>query len=867
MRIRRLLPILFLVFISGTLYAQSVLSTRYFDIIYDEEKSAVTATELSTYADDVYTNICTYLGMDIWMKHIPLVIVAPSDTENAYQTNAPYAKILIYDQPFPSLGYWKDTLRGVFTHETFHLVSLNMKGPFLRSIGSVLGDPYTPVYLSLSRSVIEGSAVLYESEGGEGRLNSPLQMAKLLQAKAEGKFPVSYLDITGIRDTRPTGDLTYLFGGAWLKFVRDMYGMEAYRAFLKDCNTMLLPVDFTVWFHKRFGVWPERTWGLFSASVPTISVVQGTDPLAGYGDEVLDSNGRDLLSLESIPGNLLLNGKKISSDETVRGASVNADGSSVLMLITDTDDRYRVRLWKHGSWKTLGVKHVREAMFAGEDVVLLTQNSGEETLVFCDAMGVVQREIPLPADLSLRSLDVLGDGRLLALARWNGKGQFVLLLDVLDGSFVRYPVPDGVEVGSVRTGKDGILLTWAKMGTLSRLAVLNIQDGLVRWQEQDVLGGITQAETVEGIGLVGQGAFFDHTALSVVDESRLTWNTMNVLPERGSLQVPAKVHDRGMPYHAASWLAKGMFLPVVSAVTISGNGFLSLATDGYALGLSRWTSDPMDRLTLLVGSGWNPNDDSLAVVGEASGERWALFGQTSFLESGLSSWALGAGAQIPWNRLVLSNTTWWFGSKKPSGTQSAWHDTLSLGYQGIRRRHEGVHSYGGLSTTASLSFDAQPAMDWSWWNLGLSATVAVPSLLPFHFRQMTVDLPIWWTLSLSPSVYVVLSQSVGCVLYSREIQRGTPVVHLFFRRLNVTLSAEETWLRSFMPENFPLFSPWDIGEKQRSAVLSCTLDTSLNNTALETDSGYLGFSLAYQWGQENPWTFTVLVNLLPSSLS
>jgi hypothetical protein len=346
-----------------------------------------------------------------------------------------------------------------------------------------------------------------------------------------------------------------------------------------------------------------------------------------------------------------------------------------------------VKVWKNGAWETLGVKHAREAVFFDDGIVLLTQNSGEETLVFCDAMGVVQREIPLPADLSLRSLDVLGDGRLLALARWNGKGQFVLLLDVLDGSFVRYPYLTAWS-GSVRTGKDGILLTWAKMGTLSRLAVLNIQDGLVRWQEQDVLGGITQAETVEGIGLVGQGAFFDHTALSVVDESRLTWNTMNVLPERGSLQVPAKVHDRGMPYHAASWLAKGMFLPVVSAVTISGNGFLSLLPMGMP-GLSRLTKDPMDRLTLLVGSGWNPNDDSLAVVGEASGERWALFGQTSFLESGLSSWALGARAQIPWNRLVLSNTTWWFGSKKPSGTQSAWHDTLSLGYQGIRRRTKG----------------------------------------------------------------------------------------------------------------------------------------------------------------------------------
>lgn len=49
--------------------------------------------------------------------------------------------------------------------------------------------------------------------------------------------------------------------------------------------------------------------------------------------------------------------------------------------------------------------------------------------------------------------------------------------------------------------------------------------------------------------------------------------------------------------------------------------------------------------------------------------------------------------------------------------------------------------------------------------------------------------------------------------------------------------------------------------------LAWYIGTSLNNTALAVANGKLGFLLSYTVGNGNPWSFTVLYNLLPSSFT
>jgi hypothetical protein len=93
--------------------------------------------------------------------------------------------------------------------------------------------------------------------------------------------------------------LTYLFEGL-VEVGRDMYGMSV-PGFSEGLQHHAPAVDFTVCSTTLWRM-AVRTGGCFPIRT-TISVVQGTDLLAGYGiGVVLQREG--LLSLESIPVNL-----------------------------------------------------------------------------------------------------------------------------------------------------------------------------------------------------------------------------------------------------------------------------------------------------------------------------------------------------------------------------------------------------------------------------------------------------------------------------------------------------------------------------------------------------------------------------------
>ena len=849
--------------------SQNVIRTNVFDIVYGEE-SAETAHEIAAYADAVFQDICSYLGINVSMSHIPVAIIAGDDTENAYQTTYPYNKILIYDQPYPHMGYWKDTLRGVFAHEAFHLVSLNMKGSFLKGLGAVLGDPYTPVYLVASRSIMEGTAVAYESAYGEGRLNSPLEMAALLQAKLEGRFPVSYLDATGVRDTSPTGNLTYLFGGAWMCDVRARYGKDAYVRFLHDCNNMLLPVDFPVWFKKEFGVWPEESWDAWKASIPLTVVAEATRPLESRRDLLFPSCGGKLLSGTTAGGEVFLDRNRVCSIKNLTGAATNGEGDVVVTFLDGTDafvGKAKV-VYRGGTSKTLDPRHIQEAVFLGERIVLLQNASQHQNILVCNHDGVTKRVIPLPNGMILSSLDAMGEAKLVCIVRIKGIGKAVMTFDLESGRYELFFPPSGVEVGSVSSDGKEILVTWATMGTLSRVAFLDSENGDVRFQDEDVAGGIVRAARTDG-GLVAEGAFFDHTALAFVDVSRLRFRTLVAKTTSGLIgRYPLSEERRSESrYLGWEWLRKGTVIPIFSTVRVEAGTRLSLWENGYAVGLSRISRDPMDTVTFLAGAGWDPVDAKWSAVTEATGKRWSVFGQMDLAEGGIHSWAFGLAMKKAFGSASLKNTVWGWGVGQAGSWRTAWSDTLSATYSTIRLRDVGPHSYGGVLFSPFLSWNAQPGDSWSWWNLGVMMRVDVPYLLPFHSRLRTTNLPIRFTLRLSPSRDVTLFHSVECILFSREIQRGTPVVHLFFRRLDVDATYEEYWLRSGDVGSFPLFSSWKIDGKIKTLTLACYLETTLNNTALETDHGRFGVSVSYRIGTQYPWSFSVLFNILPAFLN
>ena len=69
----------------------------------------------------------------------------------------------------------------------------------------------------------EGISVFTESMDGGGRLNDPFFYTPLIQAKIEGK-DISYMDASGGRDIMPGGNMWYVYGGAFNKWMAQRYG-------------------------------------------------------------------------------------------------------------------------------------------------------------------------------------------------------------------------------------------------------------------------------------------------------------------------------------------------------------------------------------------------------------------------------------------------------------------------------------------------------------------------------------------------------------------------------------------------------------------------------------------------------------------
>jgi len=862
--------VLLLLLFSVGLPAKEMVETEYFQILYDSE-SAGTAQELVSYADEEYEKICSYLGIEPVLKDIPVALELNTDEENAFQSNYPYTRILVYDQPFPHLSYWDDTLRGIFSHELFHLASLNMKNGFLKAVDAVLGDTYTPIYLVATNSILEGSAVVYESLAGQGRLNSPNQQAKLLQARREGRFPASYLDVTGVRDTNPSGDLTYLFSGMWLRGVRDRYGKEAYNRFLADCNTMLLPVDWPVWFHKEFGIWPQQSWTEFRDGIPDIQLVDACTPLPGPADILFPAGNGHVLTGKSTGGEVYLDGKKLISVNGLAQASARSDGKAVLVTHSYASSQTvkRTMLVENGRSRVLACKHVQEAVFAGNRMVLLTSLAQHETLVFSGE----DREIPLPDGLILTNLVGMDENHLAALARTKDEGTSVMILNLEDLSTRSFVFPEGMELTSLSRDGESLIVGWAKQGTLSRLAFLDPKDGSLGLQDEDVDGGARNA-VMSGDDCLVQNTFFDHTAVGILNLKRLRFAKSFSTIIRGSLKTKKEgIPLEGTPYSPLRYYRKGTVLPLFSTVRIYHDNLLHLSVSDTAVGVARIMSDPYGALSLVGGIGWNLSGKTWTGVLETSSTHWDLFGQLDYDEGGVESYAGRAIAALSSGTLAASDTIWLFGKRMSDGWHDAFNNTLSVQYSSIRRRDVGLYSSGGFLFRTSLSYDKQKVDDFSWWNLSCTMRFCVPYLLPFHSRNATFNLPLTFTFWLSPSPDIFLSCAASAILFSKEIQRGTPVIHLYFRRMTVECTYQVIWYWDARPAgDFPVFdahSYMRLPAMNQNHIISLAwyIGTSLNNTALAVANGKLGFLLSYTIGNGNPWSFTVLYNLLPSSFT
>lgn len=857
---KRLISIVLILFFCISLYASRLspegllhLTTRYFDITYGNE-NVESASLLASLCDELYEETCTYLGTEPQEKKIPVAITGESEVQNAYSTLYPSARIFLYDIPFGRelSSSWGNTLLGVFGHELFHHVSTNLRNGFWKGLSSLFGDFYTPVYLNASSSVLEGSAVLFESRNGEGRLNNPIYQAKLLEAKAEGLFPVSYLDITGLRDTSPTGDLTYTFSGAFFSFVVERYGMESYRAFLSKCNNAFIPfVDFSLYFHQAFGVWPQDEWVAFTQSIPTPVCRQEVVSSYKKGDRILASDGVRLVSFDSRSGNVYLDGEWLFTDVDVESASL--EGNTLLYTVRVAGVVTKTKLYSYDlhSGKRRSVETPESLVAAtlmGKKVVTVTHTGQSEDL------WVGEKCYRLP--FQIHALTSYDDTHLCFI----GQDSSIYLFDTVAERFQVFDT-HALTPYALTVGPDGLIyFTYAEKGTLLRMGVLDL-DGSLTAMDEDVLGGIKRIGWRDG-EMVVERSYFAADELTSFHPEGLKSVTVSLsytdIPYAERSKKPLLEGEK-----ASLWpyLLKGTILPAVNVRMP-----LDPTDQSVAFGAFRVSTDLYTDFAAVYGIGYSLDDKQGIAVGEVSGYlkrlqmQWILSSQLSFNGSFWNR----VYAQGTYGDLIVQNQGEWYGNRNKGRLKQ----TSLVGFDNRRLRDKGQLSWGGIALSATFKGLWATETDAHIYNIGASFSVAVPSLLPLaSSSQYTYNFPLRYTLKLYDDAREVLSQNLSVVLFSKEIQRGTPYVHLFFRRFILSFSYTGTWKDSYQGD-YPLFdigavfSRFDQLEEEHTFMLSATFDASLNNRALKVDEGNLGLHLIYRTGEDKPFSLGVSYRVL-----
>lgn len=319
---KKFLGLFLFCFLANFLFAElQTLGTKYFLIVYDSEVSEQAAIHLAENADKIAEELFTYFKVKPFKSRMPVYIKPNEEQLNAYYTGKPYAHIVLYDS-LPTdniIANNSESLLSVFKHELTHAVTI--KGL---------------LSLTFPLPMREGPTVLSESLKGEGRLNDPRTMQMIVQDKIDGTLR-KWNDIE-MRDTYPTANFGYIYGGAFAKFITDIYGAEKYADFFR-----VYPKWFTTYnFKLAFGKTVDELFEAFYTSVKVPENVlepkyfldkkipSTYETTASYKNEfiVFDKNKNAVYSYDINSGKRK---KLFSLNKSIYNLSFSSDGNFLLV--------------------------------------------------------------------------------------------------------------------------------------------------------------------------------------------------------------------------------------------------------------------------------------------------------------------------------------------------------------------------------------------------------------------------------------------------------------------------------------------------------------------------------------------------------
>lgn len=207
----------------------TTLESPHFLIHYHQDGEAL-AKRAAIIAENVHERLAPRMKWEPEQK-THLVLVDAMDEANGNTTPLPYNEVVLYiTQPVGGPGFgttaYDEWLRVLITHEYTHVLHMDMVNGIPKAIQSVLGRIYFPNMFE-PVWMIEGLATYEETSltsGGRGR--SPGADMVLRMATLEGSFP-ELPQAAVYPDTWPGGEVPYLFGESFTRYIAEKYGREA----------------------------------------------------------------------------------------------------------------------------------------------------------------------------------------------------------------------------------------------------------------------------------------------------------------------------------------------------------------------------------------------------------------------------------------------------------------------------------------------------------------------------------------------------------------------------------------------------------------------------------------------------------------
>lgn len=217
------------------------IETKHFRIhFYSGEREI--AEHVADWAEDIYGRISDVLGYAP-SEITDIALTDQTDSANGSATALPFNAIRLYvtaPEDLSPLGDVDDWYRELVTHEFTHIVHTDAIFGLPKLGNRLLGKTFAPNQVQ-PRWLLEGLAVLMESEHTSGgRLRSSVWQM-FMRADVLGNNVATLDQISHTPRRFPQGNLWYLYGSYFLKWVQDTYGPSVLRAMIRDYGDNIVP--------------------------------------------------------------------------------------------------------------------------------------------------------------------------------------------------------------------------------------------------------------------------------------------------------------------------------------------------------------------------------------------------------------------------------------------------------------------------------------------------------------------------------------------------------------------------------------------------------------------------------------------------